>query len=181
MNERRKTRISKFLSLILRHKPETINLVLDENGWANVADLLEKSAKVGSGFSLEELIEVVVTNNKKRFSFDETKRKIRASQGHSIAVDVGFEERIPPPVLYHGTAERNLDSILEKGLEKRARHHVHLSSDTETAQAVGTRYGKPVILQIDAAQMSAQGIKFYVSANEVWLVDAVAPEFLKVL
>ncbi len=174
MNEQRKTRISKFLSLILRHKPETIGLVLDEKGWANVADLLEKSATAGNHFTPEELTEVVATNDKKRLSFDELKTKIRASQGHSIAVDVGFEERIPP-VLYHGTAERNLDLILEKGLEKRARHHVHLSSDTETARTVGTRYGKPVILQIDAAQMSAQGIKFYVSANEVWLVDAVAP------
>jgi putative RNA 2'-phosphotransferase len=181
MNEKRKTHISKFLSLILRHKPETISLVLDENGWADVADLIEKSAKAGSGFSLEELTEVVETNDKKRFSFDETKTKIRASQGHSIAVDIGFEERTPPPILYHGTAEKNLASILDTGLEKRARHHFHLSSETETARAVGIRYGKPVILQIDAAQMAAQGFKFYVSANEVWLVEAVSPEFLKVL
>jgi putative RNA 2'-phosphotransferase len=118
MNEKRKTRISKFLSLILRHKPETISLVLDENGWASVAELIEKSAKIGKGFMLEELAEVVATNDKKRFSFDETKTKIRANQGHSIDVDIGFEERIPPPVLYHGTAERNLDSILEAGLKK---------------------------------------------------------------
>lgn len=181
MNEKRRTKVSKFLSLILRHKPEEINLILDGNGWANVAELIEKSAKAGSDFSLEELAEVVATNDKKRFVFDETKTRIRASQGHSIAVDIGFEERIPPPILYHGTAEKNLDSILEKGLEKRARHHVHLSSEKDTARKVGVRYGKPVILQVDAAQMSARGYKFYISANGVWLVDAVAPEFLKVL
>jgi putative RNA 2'-phosphotransferase len=181
MIEKRKTRISKFLSLVLRHKPQTIGLVLDKNGWANTVELLEKSAKAGNKFSLEELTEVVATNDKMRFSFDETKTKIRANQGHSIAVDMGFEERIPPPILYHGTAERNLDSILETGLEKRARHHVHLSSDTETARNVGIRYGKPAILQIDAARMSAKGHKFYVSTNEVWLIDRVAPEFLKVL
>lgn len=181
MNERRKTRISKFLSLILRHKPETINLALDANGWANVAELLEKSAKAGDRFSLAELSEVVATNNKKRFSFDATKTKIRASQGHSIRVEIEFEERTPPPVLYHGTAEKNLGSILETGLEKRARHHVHLSRDEETAQAVGRRHGKPVILRVDAARMAAQGHKFYISANEVWLVERVAPEFLEVL
>jgi putative RNA 2'-phosphotransferase len=181
MNERRKTGISKFLSLILRHKPETINLVLDENGWASIPDLLEKAAKAGNRFSLEELTEVVATNDKKRFSFDETKTKIRASQGHSIAVDVEFEEKTPPPILYHGTAARNLDSILETGLEKRGRHHVHLSRETETAMKVGARYGKPVILQIDAAKMSAEGIRFYVSANDVWLVETVPPEFIKVL
>jgi putative RNA 2'-phosphotransferase len=181
MNEKRRTKISKFLSLILRHQPEKINLVLDGNGWADVCELLEKSAKAGNVFTREELVEVVATNDKKRFSFDETKTKIRASQGHSIAVEIGFEERIPPSVLYHGTAERNLDSILEKGLEKRARHHVHLSSEMKTARSVGSRYGKPMILQIDAARMAAEGHKFYISANEVWLVDKVAPEFLKVV
>lgn len=181
MDEKRKTHISKFLSLILRHKPEAINLDLNENGWANVSELLEKSANAGKDFSLEELKKVVATNDKKRFSFDETATKIRASQGHSIAVDIGFEEKIPPPILYHGTAEKNLDSILKTGLEKRARHHVHLSGDMLTARNVGARYGKPVILQIDAARMSEQGIKFYISANEVWLVDEVAPEFMKIL
>ena len=181
MNEKRRTKISKFLSLVLRHKPEEINLTLDGNGWANVAELIEKSVTAGNGFAFEELAEVVATNDKKRFSFDETKRKIRASQGHSIAVDIGFEERMPPPVLYHGTAEKNLDSILETGLKRGARHHVHLSSDRKTAQAVGIRYGKPLILQIDAAKMAAHGFKFYVSENEVWLVDWVSPQFLKVL
>lgn len=181
MNERRKTSISKFLSLILRHKPETIGLILDKNGWANVADLLSKSAQANNRLTAEELAEVVATNDKKRFSFDETKTKIRANQGHSIAADIEFEESIPPPILYHGTAEKNLSSILKTGLGKRARHHVHLSSDAAAARSVGARHGKPVILQIDAAQMTASGYRFYISANGVWLADAVPPQFLKVL
>lgn len=181
MSDKRKTKISKFLSLVLRHKPEQINLSLDENGWASVAELLEKSAARDFNFSFDELETVVATNDKKRFSFDETKTKIRANQGHSIAVDVGFEEKTPPPILYHGTAEKNLDSILKNGLEKRARHHVHLSTAIATARSVGARYGKPIILRIDAARMLASGIKFYVSENGVWLADAVPPEFLKVL
>ena len=181
MNEKNKTKISKFLSFVLRHKPEEIELTLDENGWAHITGLLEQSAKFGNRFTIEELEEIVETNDKKRFSFDETKTKIRANQGHSLAAEIGFEEKIPPPLLYHGTAERNLDSILENGLEKQARHHVHLSGETETARSVGMRYGKPVILKIDAARMSANGYKFYISINNVWLVDKVPPEFLKVI
>jgi putative RNA 2'-phosphotransferase len=181
MNEKRKTHISKFLSLILRHKPEEIGLTLDKDGWANVAELLEKSARSGNSFTFEELTEVVATNDKKRFAFDETNAKIRASQGHSVQVDVGFEEKTPPEILYHGTAERNIKAILEKGLQKMARHHVHLSADTETARNVGTRYGKPVIFKIDTGAMLAENFKFYVSANGVWLVEEVPPEFLEVL
>jgi putative RNA 2'-phosphotransferase len=143
--------------------------------------LLKACSEINFAFSKEELAEVVATNNKKRFVFDATQTKIRASQGHSIAVKVEFEERIPPPILYHGTAARNLDSILATGLEKRGRHHVHLSSDVETARKVGARYGKPVILQIDAARMTARGGKFYISATGVGLVDEVSPEFSKVL
>lgn len=181
MNESRKTHISKFLSLVLRHKPETVGLTLDANGWVEIESLLAACAKNGNAVSRDELEEVVATNEKKRFAFDESETKIRASQGHSVKVEIEFEEKIPPPILYHGTAERNLASILENGLEKRARHHVHLSSETETARKVGIRYGKPVILQIDAAQMAAQNFKFYISANEVWLTDEVPPQFLKVL
>jgi putative RNA 2'-phosphotransferase len=181
MDERRKTKISKFLSLVLRHKPAEIGLSLDENGWAEVAGLIKKSAAKGRGFTFEELVEVVATNDKKRFGFDAAKTKIRANQGHSIEVEIGFEEKAPPAVLYHGTAERNVASILENGLQKMARHHVHLSAETKTARAVGVRYGKPAILEIDTGKMLAEGFKFYVSANGVWLVDAVPPEFLKVL
>lgn len=181
MDEKRKTKISKFLSLILRHKPEEIGLVLDENGWAKVADLLEKSAKAGNALTFEELEETVVTNDKKRFAFDETQTKIRASQGHSIEVEIGFEEKIPPAVLYHGTAEKNVKLILADGLKKMARHHVHLSSETETARNVGIRYGKPVIFKVDAEKMRDEGFKFYISANGVWLVAEVPPRFLEVL
>lgn len=181
MDEKRKTKISKFLSLILRHKPEEIGLVLDENGWANVADLLEKSAKAGNDLTFEELKETVVTNDKKRFALDETQTKIRASQGHSIKVEIGFEEKIPPAILYHGTAERNVKLILADGLKKMSRHHVHLSSEKETARNVGIRYGKPVIFKVDTEKMRDEGFKFYISENGVWLVAEVPPRFLEVL
>ncbi|HEY8560233.1 MAG TPA: RNA 2'-phosphotransferase [Pyrinomonadaceae bacterium] len=181
MDEKRRTKISKFLSLVLRHKPEEIGLTLEENGWVPVEKLIEACADRGRKFSLAELREVVETNEKKRFSFDETGEKIRANQGHSVEVEIEFEEKAPPAALYHGTAEKNLGIIFAEGLQKMARHHVHLSADTETARAVGARYGVPVILEIDAARMLDEGFKFYVSANGVWLTDAVPSEFLKVL
>ena len=181
MNEKRKTKISKFLSLILRHKPETIGLIIDENGWTDVKNLLEKSLKYGNSFTPEELETVVETNDKKRFVFDESKTKIRASQGHSIKVEIGFEEKIPPEILYHGTAKRNVESILKNGLHKMQRHHVHLSADVETAETVGTRYGKPVIFKIDTKKMLEENFRFYISANGVWLVESVPPEFLEIL
>ena len=129
MNEKEKTKISKFLSLVLRHKPDAIGLVLDENGWANVAELIKKCGKNGRSFTKSELVEVVETNDKKRFAFDESGTKIRASQGHSIEVEIGFEEKFPPEILYHGTAEKNLAVIFTEGLKKMSRHHVHLSAD----------------------------------------------------
>jgi len=181
MDEKRKTKISRFLSLVLRHKPEEIGLTLEDGGWVPVEKLIQACAVYGKKFSLAELREVVETNDKKRFVFDETGRKIRASQGHSIEVEIGFEESAPPEVLYHGTAEKNLGIIFAEGLKKMARHHVHLSADTETARKVGARYGKPVILQVDAAKMAGEGFTFYVSANGVWLADAVPPAFLKIL
>jgi putative RNA 2'-phosphotransferase len=181
MNEKRKTKISKFLSLILRHKPEVIGLTLDENGWANIEELLEKSARNGNSYTLGELEEVVKTNEKKRFAFNESNTKIRAGQGHSIKVEMNFEEKIPPEILYHGTAERNVESILKNGLQKMKRHHVHLSADTETARTVGIRYGKPVIFKIDTKKMLGDNFVFYISANGVWLVEIVPPEFLEIL
>jgi putative RNA 2'-phosphotransferase len=180
MDEKRKTKISKFLSLVLRHKPEEIGLTLEDGGWARVEKLIKACADHGKKFTLAELRETVETNEKKRFSFDATGEKIRANQGHSVAVEIEFEEREPPAVLYHGTAEKNLGVIFAEGLKKMARHHVHLSADTETARKVGIRYGKPVILRVDTAKMRAAGVKFYVSANGVWLTDAVPAEFLEV-
>jgi putative RNA 2'-phosphotransferase len=181
MDVKRKTKISKFLSLVLRHKPEEIGLTLEDGGWVQVEKLIKACAAYGKSFTRAELREVVETNDKKRFSFDETGAKIRASQGHSVETQIEFEEIVPPAALYHGTAEKNLGVIFAEGLKKMARHHVHLSADPETAHAVGKRYGKPVILQVETEKMRDAGFKFYVSANGVWLADAVPPEFLKVL
>lgn len=178
MDAKRKENISKFLSLILRHKPDTVGLKLDENGWTDVVNLIEACARQGRGFTLEELLEVVETNDKKRFVFDETGERIRASQGHSIVVDVGFDKQVPPATLYHGTAERNLAPIMATGLQKMKRHHVHLSADTGTAKNVGIRYGKPVVLKVDTVGMIEEGFEFYISANGVWLVDTVPVKFL---
>ena len=181
MNEKRQTRISKFLSLILRHQPEKIGLTLEKDGWVNVADLLAASGKKGFAFSLDELKTVVADNDKKRFSFDETGAKIRANQGHSTSVEIDFERKTPPAILYHGTAEKNVQAILEKGLQKMKRHHVHLSEDAETARKVGVRYGKPVIFEIDTKAMTEENFEFYVSANGVWLVEKVPARFLRIL
>lgn len=181
MDEKRKTKISKFLSLVLRHKPEEIGLELEENGWVSVEKLIKSCDAYGKKFNLADLREVVETNDKKRFSFDETGRKIRANQGHSVKVEIGFEESVPPAILYHGTAEKNVGLIFKEGLKKMSRHHVHLSAEIETARKVGMRYGKPVIFQIDTEAMLAENFKFYVSANNVWLTDEVPPKFLEVL
>lgn len=181
MDEKRKTKISKFLSLVLRHAPEAVGLNLDENGWVKVQDLRKACAAHGKSFSVAELEEVVATNDKKRFAFDETKTKIRANQGHSLDVEIEFEEKMPPEILYHGTAEKNVGVIFADGLQKMKRHHVHLSADTETARKVGGRHGKPVIFEIDTAAMLAENHEFFVSANGVWLTDEVPPKFLKLL
>jgi len=179
MDEKHKKKISKFLSLILRHQPEVIGLSLEENGWISVEKLIKACADHGKKFTLAELKEVVETNDKRRFAFDETGCKIRASQGHSLGVEIEFEKNQPPEVLYHGTAEKNVGIIFAEGLKKMNRHHVHLSVEPETAVAVGTRYGKPVIFEIDTVAMTAEGFEFYVSANGVWLVESVPPKFLK--
>lgn len=178
MNEIENKRISKFLSLILRHQPDTIQLKLDENGWAEVSELISKSAKGRVHFTFEDLEEVVETNNKKRFAFNEDKTRIRASQGHSIDIDLALKAAQPPDFLYHGTAEANIASILEKGIERRSRQHVHLSADKETATKVGMRHGKPVILTIRTGEMHESGIPFYLSANGVWLTDFVDARYI---
>lgn len=181
MNEKRKASISKFLSLVLRHKPEEIGLTLEENGWVKIADLQKACADYGKPFTLAELREVVETNDKKRFAFDETNTKIRANQGHSVALEIEFEKRTPPEVLYHGTAERNVGAIFKAGLKKMQRHYVHLSADIETARKVGMRYGKPVILAIKTPAMLAEGYEFFVSNNDVWLIEEVPANFLEIL
>jgi len=170
---------SKWLSKHLRHSPERVGLQLEEGGWVRVADLLEAARGNHLHLSREELEEVVAGNDKQRFSFSEDGAKIRANQGHSVEVDLGLSPTVPPDVLFHGTGAQNRASIFSTGLEKRQRHHVHLSRDIETARKVGARHGKPFVFLVDAAQMHADGIEFFVSDNGVWLCDFVAPRYLK--
>ncbi|MCG2617409.1 RNA 2'-phosphotransferase [Terrimonas sp. NA20] len=170
--------ISKFLSLVLRHKPEQIGLTLDQNGWASVTELLAKLHANGSPVSMELLEEIVDSNNKKRFAFNNDKTQIRASQGHSIEIDLDIKACEPPALLFHGTAEKNLESILASGLKKQNRQHVHLSDNTDTAKNVGARHGRPVVLQVNAGQMQKDGFTFYLSANNVWLTDEVPAVYL---
>jgi putative RNA 2'-phosphotransferase len=179
MTEPQLTRISKTLSYHLRHRPDALGLTLGPGGWVEVDTLLAALARHGKPVTRAELDEVVARNPKQRFAFDETGTRIRASQGHSVAVDLELAPVEPPAVLYHGTGERAVESILRVGLRKQQRHHVHLSADVATAQAVGARHGRPVVLQVDAAAMRAAGHIFYRSANGVWLVDAVPPVFLQ--
>ena len=176
--DRRLVTVSKFLAKHLRHAPEALGLTLQPGGWMSVDALLAASARAGFAIAYDELIECVETNDKQRFSFDDTGDLIRANQGHSVAVDLQLEEKTPPNELYHGTVERFLAAILAEGLKKGKRHHVHLSTEIETARKVGARRGKPVILRVDAARMHVAGHKFFESANKVWLTDAVPVAFL---
>jgi len=171
--------ISKFLSKHLRHEPERIGLTLAPGGWVRVDDLLAACANHRFPITREELATVVATNDKQRFSFDSTGTHIRANQGHSVEVDLQLEPVDPPDVLYHGTGHQAVESIMLDGLKKMARHHVHLSADPETARKVGSRHGRPVVFTVDAAAMRKAGYIFYRSANGVWLVDHVPPEYLR--
>ena len=168
---------SKFLALILRHKPETIGITLDEHGWANVDEVI---AGIGQTrpFSMEILEEIVRTDSKGRYSFNEDKTLIRANQGHSVPVDVELEQLMPPDVLWHGTAQKYVDSIEKIGLIPKGRLYVHLSADYETAVKVGQRHGKPVVYQIDAKRMAEDGYAFFRSVNGVWLIKAVPQEYM---
>ncbi|MDB5077864.1 MAG: 2-phosphotransferase [Chloroflexi bacterium] len=181
MSEERLVRVSKFLSKHLRHQPERLGLVLAPGGWVPVTDLLAACARTGFPVSPEELAEVVRTNSKQRFSFDETGTLIRANQGHSVEVDLQLEPRVPPDALYHGTGERTVQAILERGILKMSRQHVHLSADTATARTVGARHGRPVVLAIDSAAMARDGHLFYLSDNGVWLVEHVPFGYLQQL
>lgn len=181
MDDKRRTRISKFMSLVLRHQPESANLTLEPGGWVPIDSLLSGAAGAGFTFSRDELEEVVERCDKQRFAIDPTDMKIRANQGHSTEVDLQLESAEPPAELYHGTPERNVAAVLRDGLFKMARHHVHLSPDFATAVKVGSRRGKPVILVIDAARMRSDGHIFYCSANGVWLVEHVPSQYLRVI
>ena len=180
MEDRQLTATSRFLSLVLRHKPGIINLSLDANGWAAVDELLEKLARNGRSTSLAELEFIVQSNAKKRFAFDASGKKIRASQGHSIDIDAGYPATEPPGILYHGTAMKFIDAIISSGgLQKMHRQHVHLSADQATALTVGCRHGEPLVITVDAMGMHQQALAFYQSENGVWLTDNVPLRFLQ--
>ncbi|WP_406457497.1 RNA 2'-phosphotransferase [Streptomyces sp. NBC_01622] len=177
MDERRTVKVSKYLSKHLRHQPERIGLTLDEAGWIEIDTLIAACAAHGFRFSREELDHVVATNDKQRFAIEGT--RIRASQGHSIEVDLGLPPATPPSYLFHGTVARNLDAIRAEGLRPMNRHAVHLSADRETATRVGARRGRPVVLAVDAGAMHGDGHVFRVSENGVWLTEAVPTRYLR--
>nr|WP_176024949.1 RNA 2'-phosphotransferase [Brucella pseudintermedia] len=170
--------ISKFLSYVLRHAPETIGLRLDANGWADVDELLTKAKKAGKRLDLDTLRAVVAENDKQRFTLSEDGRRIRAAQGHSVVVDLGLEPSVPPALLYHGTASRNLDAIFAEGLKPGRRQQVHLSLDPETARKVGERHGKATVLTVSAERMHGDGYQFFRADNGVWLTDHVPAGYL---
>lgn len=181
MNEKRNKHISKFLSLVLRHQPELIDIELDQNGWVEVTALLNAFSNYSNApdVTLGQLQRVVDTNNKQRFEFDESGNRIRARQGHSVDIDHGLEPTTPPEFLLHGTPTRFIEQIRETGLKKMNRHHVHLHEDIDVATDVGTRRGKAIILRIRSREMHQQGHEFFVTANNVWLTDHVPPAFIE--
>lgn len=169
---------SKYIALILRHKPETIGISLDEHGWANVEELIAGIAKTQQ-FDMSMLEEIVNTDNKQRYSFNEDKTLIRANQGHSIPVDVELEEKQPPEILWHGTGEKYVNSIDLQGLIPKSRLYVHLSKDEQTAINVGSRHGKPILYRVLSGRMYEDGYKFYLSVNGVWLTKKVPVKYLE--
>ncbi|MGP4043445.1 RNA 2'-phosphotransferase [Streptomyces sp. 2A115] len=177
MDERRTVKVSKYLSKHLRHQPERIGLTLNEGGWVEIETLMTAAAAHGFRFTRDELDHVVAHNDKRRFAIEGT--RIRASQGHSVEVDLGLPPATPPAYLYHGTAAGSLDAIRAEGLRPMNRHDVHLSPDRGTATRVGARRGRPVVLSVDAAAMHRDGHIFHVSANGVWLTAAVPPRYLR--
>lgn len=174
-------KLSVFISLLLRHKPEAANITLDEHGWAKVEELLVGINDSGRKIDMETLEKIVATDNKQRYSFNQDKTLIRANQGHSIPVDVELKEQEPPEFLYHGTATRFLDAILNNGLKPMSRLYVHLSKDIETALKVGKRHGDSVILKIYSGDMYKDGYKFYLSENGVWLTKKVDVKYFEVM
>ncbi|MET9150763.1 RNA 2'-phosphotransferase [Streptomyces griseoflavus] len=177
MDERRTVKVSTYLSRHLRHQPERIGLTLDEGGWVEIEALIAAASAHGFRFTREELDHVVATNDKRRFAVEGD--RIRASQGHSVEVDLGLPAATPPPYLYHGTVARNLEAIRAEGLRSMGRHAVHLSADRETAARVGARRGRPVVLSVDTGAMHQDGHVFHLSANGVWLTEAVPSRYLR--
>ena len=169
----RDVELGRFLSLVLRHNPAAAYIGLDENGWADVDSLLAGCNRAGRKIDRETLERIVRENSKQRYKFNEDHTRIRASQGHSVAVDVEMRECAPPEWLYHGTTSRSLESIRSEGIKKGSRQHVHLSRDTETATQVGQRHGKPLLLRVSAAAMHRDSHKFWLSENGVWLCEHV--------
>lgn len=172
---------SKLLSLLLRHQPEAAHLQIDEEGWVSVNELIEKVSRYHFSISLPLLQEVVATNNKQRFAFSDDGTRIRANQGHSIAVNLHLKAVAPPELLFHGTASNNVAAIMKNGIKPMNRQHVHLSHETATATNVGQRHGKPVILRILTSQMHQEGYDFYRSKNGVWLTQEVPTAYIKTL
>ncbi|MBC8351950.1 MAG: RNA 2'-phosphotransferase [Planctomycetes bacterium] len=178
MNEKELRTKSKFLSLVLRHQPETIGVTLDDAGWVNVNELTTALSRHGKGMSRETLEEVVRTNDKQRFSFSDDGVEIRANQGHSVGIELGYQTATPPDILYHGTPQQFVEAIARDGLKKMNRHHVHLHVDLTIATDVGRRRGKPVLLQVRASDMHQAGHEFFVTPNDVWLTDRVPIEYI---
>jgi len=178
MTDKETIQTSKFLSLILRHEPERVGLKLGDAGWVAVDELLSAVNRNGKALTLEQLQHIVATSDKKRYAFSEDGLRIRANQGHSVEVDLQYAPQTPPEILYHGTATRFLDGIRTAGLQKMGRHDVHLSAETKVTMQVGGRHGKPVLLIIRAGEMHRAGHVFRCSANGVWLVSEVPPQFI---
>lgn len=179
ITEQENKRISKLLSYVLRHHPEEIGIVLDEQGWTDVEILLEQIKTKQVELTKKTLEYIVTSNSKQRFAFNEEKSRIRASQGHSVSINLGYQPQEPPEILYHGTARLNLTSISEYGLQKKERQHVHLSADAATAFNVGQRHGKPIVIKVQAGEMYRNGLQIFLSQNGVWLTDHVPPTYLQ--
>ena len=170
--------LSKFLSLILRHKPEKLGVTLDANGWGSVPDIIQKMNERGMNVDLDRILAVVENNDKQRFRLSDDRQRIRANQGHSIPIDLELAPPAPPEFLFHGTAVKNLSSIREQGLLPGSRQHVHLSWDEETAMKVGRRHGKPVVLTVRTGEMHRDGHVFLLSENKVWLTGLVPAAYI---
>lgn len=181
MDEKQLVKLSKYLARHLRHQPEALGLTLEPGGWVAVDALLAAMARHGVAISRANLEEIVARNNKQRFAFDETGQRIRASQGHSVLVDLQLTPLSPPEALYHGTSQATVTVILRDGLRKMRRQHVHLTAEIATALNVGSRHGAPAVLLVDAAAMAGDGYQFYRSENGVWLTESVPPRYLRLL